>query len=398
MLWPDLVSTRFYSDLPSLDRFSQVVDPSVYRRAPPGWSVVITDVIGSTRAIEGGRYKDVNALGAASIVAVSNAIPELEIPFVFGGDGATLLIPPEGLARVRVALRGLVRIARRAFDLELRAGIVPIVDLHLDGRVILAAKLATAGPPLAMLAGSGIPEAERRVKDPTIGRRYAVDPGEGGEAGCDLSGFECRWRPIPARRGAITSLLVQARAPAADAAADTYRDVLAAIDDILAGGDARPVAVDTLRLAGPGDRFQAEATVRTGAPSGPRHLAARLRAAALAGLGGSLLQLGVDALGLPGSCYREQVVERTDFRKFDDTLRMVLDLKHDERARLMRVLSSGHDEGRLFYGAHVSDAALMTCMIQRYDGDHLHFVDGADGGYALAAKQLKAQLRAAAAA
>jgi hypothetical protein len=30
--------------------------------------------------------------------------------------------------------------------------------------------------------------------------------------------------------------------------------------------------------------------------------------------------------------------------------------------------------------------------VRSYTGDHLHFVDGADGGYALAASELKAQL------
>jgi hypothetical protein len=35
----------------------------------------------------------------------------------------------------------------------------------------------------------------------------------------------------------------------------------------------------------------------------------------------------------------------------------------------------------------------MTCYVRAYAADHVHFVDGADGGYALAAKQLKAQLR-----
>jgi hypothetical protein len=41
---------------------------------------------------------------------------------------------------------------------------------------------------------------------------------------------------------------------------------------------------------------------------------------------------------------------------------------------------------------HRSPAALVTCLVRSYDGDHVHFVDGSDGGYALAAKQMKAQL------
>lgn len=53
---------------------------------------MVTDVRGSTGAIEDGRYRDVDALGVASIIALCNALPELDLPYVFGGDGATLLV------------------------------------------------------------------------------------------------------------------------------------------------------------------------------------------------------------------------------------------------------------------------------------------------------------------
>jgi hypothetical protein len=36
----------------------------------------------------------------------------------------------------------------------------------------------------------------------------------------------------------------------------------------------------------------------------------------------------------------------------------------------------------------------MTCYVHDVnDGNHIHFVDGGDGGYAMAARELKAQLR-----
>jgi hypothetical protein len=41
------------------------------------------------------------------------------------------------------------------------------------------------------------------------------------------------------------------------------------------------------------------------------------------------------------------------------------------------------------YGLHVTDHALMTCLVFNYSGKHLHFIDGADGGLFLAAKQFK---------
>ena len=58
-----------------------------------------------------------------------------------------------------------------------------------------------------------------------------------------------------------------------------------------------------------------------------------------------------------------------------------------------RALAAMHETGDLFYGVHVSDRALTTCLMHEGTVREVHFVDAADGGYALAAKQLKRQLR-----
>ena len=114
-------------------RFVDVADLALYTQVPDDWSVIITDVQGSTKAIEAGRYKDVNSLGVASIVAVRNALPGVDIPFVFGGDGATLLCPTALLPGVEVALRGLQDLATSVFELGMRAGVV--TTRTLDGRI-----------------------------------------------------------------------------------------------------------------------------------------------------------------------------------------------------------------------------------------------------------------------
>lgn len=100
---------------------------------------------------------------------------------------------------------------------------------------------------------------------------------------------------------------------------------------------------------------------------------------------------GKKTLGFPADIYRDEVTANTDFRKFDDTLRMVLDITDEQHHALESDLARRHAAGSIVYGTHVASAALMTCAITSYHGQHMHFVDGADGGYALAAKQLKAQ-------
>ena len=80
---PDTDDPTFYARLPLLDSFIDATSLERYHPAPDDWAVVISDVEGSTRAIEAGRYKDVNAVGVASIVAIQNALPGIALPFVF---------------------------------------------------------------------------------------------------------------------------------------------------------------------------------------------------------------------------------------------------------------------------------------------------------------------------
>lgn len=94
----------FYANLPVLENFLDITDSRNFHSVPRDWYVIVTDIVNSTKAIESGRYKDVNLLGACSIIAVLNIASKIEIPFVFGGDGAALLIPPSLFLEAQQAL------------------------------------------------------------------------------------------------------------------------------------------------------------------------------------------------------------------------------------------------------------------------------------------------------
>lgn len=104
-------SRYFYRDIAPLASFEEATNGALHAPLPEDWWVVVTDVMGSTQAIEAGRYKDVNTVGAATIMAVINVDRQTEIPFVFGGDGATLAIPPHMLERTKAALLGAKQIS-----------------------------------------------------------------------------------------------------------------------------------------------------------------------------------------------------------------------------------------------------------------------------------------------
>src|SRR5919202_6626769 len=69
----------FYAGLRVVDNFIGIADSKNFKSVPRDWYILITDIVGSTKAIEAGRYKDVNLLGACSIVAVLNIASKIEV-------------------------------------------------------------------------------------------------------------------------------------------------------------------------------------------------------------------------------------------------------------------------------------------------------------------------------
>ena len=96
----------FYQSLPILGDFAAAVRVENYRPLPDDWSVGLSDIVGSTKAIAEGRYKAVNMIGAGVIAAVSNALGGRAFPFVFGGDGASFAVGPQHALAAAKALDG----------------------------------------------------------------------------------------------------------------------------------------------------------------------------------------------------------------------------------------------------------------------------------------------------
>ncbi len=110
-------------------------------------------------------------------------------------------------------------------------------------------------------------------------------------------------------------------------------------------------------------------------------------------IGRVLIRFGVETSQTDWARYPVLFRSSTDYRKFDGVLRMVLAGGPGERARLEAVLERLYQAGRLAYGLHVSDRAVLTCLVYERMGQQVHFVDGAGGGYTNAAVGFKKRLR-----
>jgi len=375
-------SDTFYGAIPVFRGFSSLMDPALYSPLPQDWSIGVADIVESTKAIAQARYKAVNMAGAAVIAAVTNALEGREFPFVFGGDGASFAVAPDDLDRAREALAATASWVKDDLDLSMRVALVPVAAVRAQGFDV---RVARFGPSVnlsyAMFSGGGLGWAETAMKR----GEFAVEVAPSGTQP-DLTGLSCRFEEIPSARGLILSVLV---VPAGGADPTAFRKV---IEDIVTMVERSPDAGRPVPAGGPpvrwppnGADYEARAT-RGGSLFKRR--AAVLATTLLAYL---VMRFDISVGGFVPKTYVQQVVENSDFRKYDDGLRMVLDCTPELERALAQRLAQASSGGIVRYGLYRQDAAMMTCFTpSALRSDHVHFIDGARGGYASAATALKA--------
>jgi DUF3095 family protein len=379
-------SDEFYRAIPVFRGFTRLMDPALYSPLPDDWSIGVADIVESTKAIAQARYKSVNMAGAAVIAAVTNAFEGREFPFVFGGDGASFAVAPSDLERAREALAATATWVKEDLDLQMRVAMVPLAAIRAQG---LDVQVARFGPSpnlsYAMFSGGGLGWAEAAMKR----GEFAVPAAPSGTQP-DLSGLSCRFEEMPAMRGLILSVLVL---PAQGADPEAYRrlieDIVALVERSPDQGRPVPPGGPPLRWPPAGVEFEARAQ------RGGSLLKRRLGVLANTLFAYLVMRFGIKVGAFVPKIYVQQVVENSDFRKYDDGLRMVLDCTSDLDQALSGRLTAAASAGIARYGLHRQDAAMMTCFTpSAMRSDHVHFIDGARGGYASAATALKAMLAA----
>ena len=374
-----------YEDVPTFDAFERVSDPAVYTPLPDDWQVGAADVVKSTEALKGGRYKAVNMAGASVVAAARNALGTLSFPFVFGGDGAVLAVPGEAAAKTREAMAATVNFVAAELELTLRVGMISVGAIRAAGHDMRVARYAASPEAIyAMFSGGGASHAETELKAGRISIAPALS-----DARPDLTGLSCRWSPIESRRGIILSILV---VPNPSASPGSYRQLASEVIR-LTQAEARsghPVPAEGPQFALNPKAMKMEAAATHGTKS---VWSSFLKIAGEMAFGIVLDKTSRSAGRFDPKRYRGWVARNSDFRKFDDALRMTIDCSVDTAEALEALLARAEADGTASFGLHRQEAALMTCIVPSYvSDDHVHFLDGAGGGYALAAQNLKQKI------
>ncbi len=375
----------FFANLPLLLQAGDTFDTSRYRDAPDDWELVVTDIVGSTQAVAAGQHKTVNFVAAMAIAALKNLCAPTRLPFLFGGDGSVVMVPPAHAQAARQALARVRGFAQREFGMQLRIGICPVGVLRQFGSELRVGRFEpTPGNSFGVFLGGGVGFLESAVRgrgDPALIARVAVPAELDDGLPVDLDGLSCRWNPLQSGRGRMLTLIIQGAADAGAVHAEVMRLARQ-------GGAATPVRRETLSMGWPtkGMILEAQASRHGG----------WLWTSVLRVLWDTLVAhliflFGKPVGGFDPKQYVDEVSSNTDFCKHDDTVSFVIDCPQDCIASIKTYLDQQMVSGKLRYGMNVSQTALMTCIVTAAaDGLHVHFVDGGDGGYTSAAKTMKA--------
>ncbi|KIC13959.1 DUF3095 domain-containing protein [Leisingera sp. ANG-Vp] len=378
-----MTSDTFYASLPKAPDFASLSGPEGFVPLPPDWHLCCTDIVNSTGLVAAGRYKTVNMIGASVIAAMRNALQGEAFPYIFGGDGASFAVPPchrETAEQVLAALRSWTE---AEYGIGLRAAMLPLSWVRAEGLDVQIARYAVSEhADFAMFSGGGLAWAEAQMKAGAfeVAAAPQADPP-------DLSGLSCRWSNTPARNGIILSVVAQpAPGTPAQAFARLSADLLDMAGELESNGHPVPETGPKLQFPPAGFALEAHAS-RGKSPLVLRKLYLLAHSAFAALLFITKRRVG----GFDPVHYLSVLKANSDFRKFDDGLKMTLDCTPEIRDRIRMHLDQAAAEGLVHFGLHEQDAAMVTCIVPSpVEDGHVHFVDGAAGGYTQAAANLAA--------
>jgi hypothetical protein len=380
-------SKDFYNKLKVLTSpISKVVsDENNFVPVPESWCIVAADIENSTQAVNEGQYQNVNLVAAGCIIAAINVAKKynIELPFVFGGDGAVILTPQEIREEIISALSIHRKNSLKLFGLNLKLGTISINEVLTNNHLLSIAKVKVTDSYIkAIFLGAGLKFAERIVKsnqkeEPLISSDKSI---------LNLTGLQCRWDKVkpPDDLYEVLCLLIEAADPKSQS--KVYSEVLQKFDEIFGEYVHRhPISPKKLNLLLTVDKLKKEML----AVSGGWNLLYLTKIFLETTLGKLYFKYNLRIDGMSGKEYLAQLVSSTDTLNIDGRINTLVCGTSHQRERLFEYLKKQEEAGVLVFGHHISNESIMTCYIENRNRKHIHFIDGSNGGYNSASIELK---------
>ncbi|WP_272023697.1 DUF3095 domain-containing protein [Olleya namhaensis] len=360
-------------------------DESLFSSVPKNWSIVVTDIENSTAAVANGFHNDVNLCATGSIITVLNTIKtvnkKIEIPYFFGGDGSTFIIPNTILTPVLEALNNYSQHIKNTLNLNLRVGHLELEKVYNNNVTLRITKLRhNKYLTTPVVLGNGIKYAENVIKD-----NFKASHVDTSVLALNLGGMECRWDEIyPSQtEKKVICLLVNCNDEKKQA--EIYGTIMNEINYVFGDLNNRnPITALKLRLNTSIEKIKKEMHVKLG-----KNKTSYLLNNWLITIFGKYYF----KLFKAGKRYVYKVSQLSDTIMLDGSINTVISGTNKQVSRLQILLDDLESNNKIIYGLHTTHASIMSCYIQDRKEKHIHFVDGTEGGYTSAAIMFKEKLK-----
>ena len=359
-----------------------------FKNVPESWYVIVVDIQNSTNAVKEGNHHQVNLTATGAIISVLNTIRKfqgnIEIPYFFGGDGATFIVQFSLLDKIVQVLDNYRLHIKRKTNLVLRVGQIHVKELvEKNVQLKIAKHQLTEKLSIPIVLGNGLKVAEHIIKSSFKEKSTTSFD----ESLLNLEGMECRWDEIsPDKSQAkVVCLLLDATVEATQS--DIYKQVLSQMEkDFGSFENRQPIKNTKLRLDANPKKVLEEMKISLVSNNWMYFLKSWLKT----NFGKIYLNLTSS-----GKQYLKQIGQLSHTFMLDGMINTVFTAEQSKIDNFIAFLDTLEADNKLIYGIHVTHASVMSCYVLDRRTTHSHFVDGTEGGYTSAAKMFKIKKKAA---
>lgn len=381
-------TTNFYTDLlaNNMPLRELLNTKSCFSALPNNWYVLVVDVQEPLNSLDKGLRSDINLVATGSIITALNTIKtidkKIQIPYFFKGNGATFIIPETILDPILVALENYKAHILKTLKLTIKLGNIKIQDMYaLDAKAGIAKLKLNKYLITPVIYGNGLKHAEQSIRE---NFKEKIDSSASPLA-IDLQGMECRWDEIFPNEDEkkVICLLVLCKDELRQA--EVFTTILDEIDYLFGTLDKRaPITTVKLKLDNSFKKMRKEMYARLGIFD-RGYLVQNWLITYFGSFYFKFFKGGRD--------YLFRVTQLSDTLVLDGSINTVFSGTERQMNKLKLLLDILEADGKILYGMHATYASIMSCYIEDRYENHIHFVDGTEGGYTSASILLKNKLK-----
>lgn len=230
---------------------------------------------------------------------------------------------------------------------------------------------------ISIVLGAGLRYAEQILKEDEL---VPYLPDVKADA-LDLDGMECRWDIVKPPKDMFEVVCLLAVVRNDEHQSILYKKVLDKIDEIYGLQQTRnPISTGRLKLQATLGRMNIEMRVKQG-----KFALWYLIENWLITLFGKIYF----RYNQGGKYYLKRLVELSDTLTIDGKISTVITGTVKQRELLVASLNEMEQAGEIIFGWHTNKESVISCYVRDRLDQHIHFVDGSEGGYTQAAGMLK---------